>query len=163
MIYYRTDLKNNITIVKKEQSGIIWVKVSSQLFPCDQDVYICHVYIPPSDSRVSSSSNIDLYDQLEQDIIKYNDLGKINVSGNLNAHTSTAVDYFVYDRFLDQNLIFYNKVDIPSRANKDRVLDYYGYLLELCQCTGLLIANGRLFNDKNIGNFTFSSPKGKYS
>lgn len=136
--------------------------MSSQLFPFDQDVYICHVYIPPSDSRVSSSSNTDLYDQLEQDIIKYNDLGKIFVSGDLNAHTSTAVDYFEYDKFLDQNLIFYNKVDIPSRANKDRVLDYYGrYLLELCQCTGLLIANGRLFNDKNIGNYTFCSHQGK--
>lgn len=160
--YYRTDLKKHITIVKKEQSGSIWVKVSSQLFPFDQAVYICHVYIPPSDSRVSSSSNTDLYDQWEQDFIKYNDLGKIYVSGDLNAHTSTAVDYFEYDKFLDQNLIFYNKVDIPLRANKDRVLDYYGrYLLELCQWTGLLIANGRLFNDKNIGNFTFCSHQGQ--
>ena len=106
--------------------------------------------------------NIDLYDQLEQDIIKNNDLGKIYVSCDLNAHTSTAVDYFEYDKFLDQNLIFYNKVDVPSRANKDRVLDYYGrYLLELCQCTGLLIANGRLFNDKNTGNFTFYSHQGQ--
>ena len=84
------------------------------------------------------------------------------VSGDLNAHTSTAVDYFEYVKFFDQNLIFYNKVDIPLRANKDRVLDYYGrYLLELCQCTALLTANGRLYNDKNTGNFTFCSHQGQ--
>ena len=31
----------------------------------------------------------------------------------------------------------------------------------LCQCTGLLIANGRLYGDKNIGKFTFCSHIGQ--
>ena len=45
--YYKDTLKQHITVVQKEQSGILWIKVSSQLFPFDQDVYICHIYVPP--------------------------------------------------------------------------------------------------------------------
>ena len=48
------------------------------------------------------------------------------------------------------------------RINKDRILDYNGrYLIELCQSTGLLIANGRLLGDQNRGNFTFCSHQGQ--
>ena len=161
--YYRDTLKQHITIVQKEQSGILWVKVSSQLFPFDQDVYLCHIYVPPSDSRVTSSSNIDMYDDLEQQIIRYNDLGKVFVCGDLNGRTAEADDFFEFDRFLDSDSLFSNtSSNIPPRSNKDRVLDYYGrYLLELCQSTGLLIANGRIFGDQNSGKYTFCSHQGQ--
>ena len=57
--YYRSELKQYVNVLHKNQAGILWIKVSSELFPFDQDVYICHIYVPPNDSRVSSSSNID--------------------------------------------------------------------------------------------------------
>ena len=42
------------------------------------------------------------------------------------------------------------------------MLDYNGLrLIDLYQSTGLLIANGRLSNDQNIGNFTFCSHLGQ--
>lgn len=51
---------------------------------------------------------------------------------------------------------------IPKHTNKDRVLDYHGLrMIDLCQSTGLLIANGRLSDDKNIGKFTFCSQLGQ--
>ena len=65
-VYYKDYLKNYITIVKKEQSGILWVKISEDLFPFDQDVFMCNIYVPPTDSKVFNSTNIDLYDMLEQ-------------------------------------------------------------------------------------------------
>ena len=41
-------------------------------------------------------------------------------------------------------------------------MNYHGKrLLELCQATGLLIVNGRLFNDMNQGKFTFCSQVGQ--
>ena len=48
-------------------------------------ICICNIYVPPLDSKVLSSSNIDLYNQLEQDIINYHELRKVYVSGDLNA------------------------------------------------------------------------------
>ena len=161
--YYRDTLKQYITVIQKEQSGILWIKVSSQLFPFDQDVYLCHIYVPPSNSRVTSSANIDLYDSLEQHIIRYNNLGKVFVCGDLNGRTADAADYFEFDKFLDYDSLFNNiNSDIPPRSNKDRVIDYYGqYLLEICQSTGLIIANGRIFDDQNIGKYTFCSHQGQ--
>ena len=55
-----------------------------------------------------------------------------------------------------------NSADIPFRTSKDRITDYNRLkLLDLCQCTGLLIANGRLYGDKNIGKYTFCSRMGQ--
>ena len=52
--------------------------------------------------------------------------------------------------------------DIPTRVNKDSVLDYNGrHILDICQSTGLLIANGRLYNDSNVGKFTFCGHRGQ--
>ena len=52
--------------------------------------------------------------------------------------------------------------NIPKRLNQDSVLDYHGLgLLDLCQSTGLLIANGPISNDRNKGKFTFCSPTGQ--
>ena len=160
--YYKNNLKNCTSIVKTNQTGILWIKVNEQLFPFDQELYICHIYVPPTDSKVLTSSNIDLYDQLEQDIIKYNDQGKVFVFGDLNARTATEKDFFDFDKYLDQNVLYANSFDIPSRANQDIILDYNGRTtLDLCKSTGLLIANGRLFNDTNIGKFTFCSHRGQ--
>ena len=54
--YYKKELKPYIKVVQKEQCGIMWVKISSELFPFDQDVFLCYIYVPPT-------SNLDLYEQ----------------------------------------------------------------------------------------------------
>ena len=91
--YYRQDLKPYIKIVQKEQSGIMWVKISCELFPFDQDVFLCYLYVPPK-------SNLDLYEQLESHIIKYNAIGKVFVTGDFNCRTANELDYFVFDKYL---------------------------------------------------------------
>ena len=50
------------------------------------------------------SSEIDLFEQLELGIVKYNNMGKVYVSGDLNSRTSDSLDYFEFDKYLDQNL-----------------------------------------------------------
>ena len=120
------------------------------------------MFIPPVLSNVLKNSNIDIYDQIETGIIKYNNLGKVFVTRDFNGRTSDSIDYLSFDKYLDQNLRFLNSVDTPLRKSQDRITDYYGLkLLNLCQCTGLLIANGRLYGDKNIGKCTFCSHIGQ--
>ena len=124
--YYKTKFKKYIKVMEKQQSGIIWVKLSNELFPFEEDVYICHTYIPPNVSKVFYSSIIDLFEQLELGIVKYNNMGKVYVSGDLNSRTSHSLDYFEFDKYLDQNLPVLNTCDKPVRVNKDRVIDHYG-------------------------------------
>ena len=51
-IYYKNYLKNSIHIVEKNQCGVVWVKIQNDVFSFQEDVYICNVYIPPSNSKV---------------------------------------------------------------------------------------------------------------
>ena len=157
-VYYRTDLKNYVTVLEIQQCGILWLKLSSALFPFDEDVYLCNVYIPPSTSNVLRHSDIDIYDQIETGIIRYNNIGKVFVTGDLNGRTSDSIDYLIFDKYLDQNVQFLNSVDIPLRKSRDCITDFNGLkLLNLCQSTGLLIANGRLHSEINTGKYTFCS------
>ena len=126
-------MKQYVKVIETNQYGIIWVKISKDLFSTDDDVFICHMYIPPNVSKVFSSTDFDFFDQLELDIVKYNDLGKVYISGDLNARTSDSSDYFVFDKYLDESLYMLNTYDIPKRKNMDRIIDYHGIrLLETC-------------------------------
>ena len=145
-----------------QNCGIIWIKISREIFPFDDDVFICHMYIPPNVSKVFSPTDFDFFEQLEIDIVKYNDLGKVYVSGDFNSSTSDSLNYFDFDKYLDEPLFLLNTSDIPVRKNKDRIIDCNGIrLLETCQATGLLLVNGRLSNDESKGNFTFCSHTGQ--
>ena len=120
-VYYKDCLTNYIYIVKKEQSGILWIKISEELFPFDQDVFMCTIYVTPTDSKIFNSTNIDLYDQLKQDSIQFNNLGKVFVSGDLNSRSANDIDFFEFDKYLDQNTFFEHSFDIPTRVNQDRI------------------------------------------
>ena len=62
--YYKTELRKYVQIIEKNQLGIIWVKLSSELFSFQEDVYFCHIYIPPNNSKVFCTPEIDLFEQL---------------------------------------------------------------------------------------------------
>lgn len=138
------------------------MKLSLELFPFEDNVYISNIYIPPNTSTVLKTSDIDMYEQLEAGIIKYNNLGKVFVTGIFNRRTSESIDYLIFDKYLDDNLQFMNSADIQFRTSKDRITDYNGLkLLDLCQCTGLLIANGSLYGDKILASTPFARTWGK--
>ena len=66
--------------------------------------------------------------------------------GDFNSRTGRAPDY-------DNNM--------NERFNEDGVINKYGRsLLNLCINTELKIANGRIFDDKGIGRYTYYSPMG---
>ena len=160
-IYYKNSLKDKIKVVEKHQIGILWLKISKDIFSFNQDVYICVSYIPPAGSKVIRNDDIDLFEQLEIDIIKYKNLGVVYLTGDLNSRTSNEPDFFTYDRYLDDEDIFAIDSHIHTRVNKDHVLDTHGRrLLLLCQTSDLIITNGRTLDDCNIGQHTFVCKKG---
>ena len=58
-------------MLQKKQAGIIWIKVLKDIFPFDEDVYICTTYIPPAGSKVLNSRDIDIFEELELDVTRY--------------------------------------------------------------------------------------------
>ena len=161
-VYYKLDLKNRIKIVNKNPSGILWIKLDSDLFEFSENVYFCNVYNVPQTSTVINQDNFDFFEQLESDIEVYKPLGKIFISGDMNSRTSNLSDELDFDHYVDNDDSFMSdSVARPPRKNCDVKVDNNGRrLIDLCKATSLTIGNGRLHNDCNIGEFTFHSYNG---
>ena len=69
--YCNSEYKKYVQVIEKQQCGILWVKISNELFNFDEDIYVCHLYIPPNNSKIFTTSEIDLFEQLELGIVKY--------------------------------------------------------------------------------------------
>jgi hypothetical protein len=102
-LYYKSNLKDKISVVESHQCGIIWTKTCKTLFYFNNDVFICSTYIPPYTSNVIRHNDVNIFDSIELGIEKYRLLGKIFINGDLNSKTANERDFTIYDRFLDSN------------------------------------------------------------
>ena len=75
-MYYRQCYTDKIKLIEQHQSGIIWIKILGDLFTHDQDIFLCHVYIPPVSSKLRKNEDFDFYEALENGIINYKLQGK---------------------------------------------------------------------------------------
>lgn len=160
-MYCKNYLKPYVSVIDKNQYGILWIKILNDLFDFTDDLFICNTYILPAGSSVIDQNDFDFFEKLEFDIEKYKPLGKIFVTGDMNARTGDLLDTLIFDKYLDYDDSYLSSfVDIIPRANSDHVVDSHGRrLVDLCKTTSLLIGNGRLHTDQ-IGEFTFHSHNG---
>ena len=165
-MYYKTCLKDYIKIVEKSQYGYVWIKIDSKLIHSENDLYICYCYLRDRNSRVLRHEDVDLYELIENGIVKYKNEGDVIITGDLNSRTGSSdinSDILEYDRYNENGLSEYIRYDnIPHRINQDCVLDNNGKrLLELCKSTELLIANGRIGLDSQVGDYTYIGGNGR--
>ena len=73
-----------MTPVSSSNKHFIWLKLSSIHFGLDEDIFVCGLYLPPSNSICHRDQDIDIFDQLRSDVIKYSREGQIIVMGDLN-------------------------------------------------------------------------------
>lgn len=170
-VYFREQYKNKISVIEKNNFGIIWLKFHHDLFRFNEDVYICHAYIPPASSKVLIDKDFDFFEEIEKGLERFSKMGKTYVTGDLNSRTGRISDILEFDEYLDsyddtQSNSFNNGSFIPElnqlpvRQNKDHMIDHNGQkLISLCKATEHIIVNGRLHKDRE-GNFTFCSSHG---
>ena len=138
-------------ILAETSTEYIWLKLDKKVFQLDEDLYVCFIYIPPNNSTFVNTGN--LFNVLEQNIIKYNRLGKCIIMGDLNCHTHSEPDYVMFDTNPEHcnNLLPDDYVcDIPlHRNNQDlrNVNEHGKSLLEICKSTNMRIVNGRVLGD----------------
>lgn len=165
-VYFKSHLKKFISVAGKSEYGLIWIKIDKNILPFDEDAFMCYIYVREQKSLVLRNEEIDYFELLESDIAKFKSLGKIFVTGDFNSRTGQSADlsdHLTYDSYLHVGMnedIRYS--EIPLRMNRDLVLDNYGRrLLDMCKSTGLVIANGRLGADKDTGEFTCVTGRGR--
>ena len=165
LVAYKQEIANYVTDIAKECEIVKWIRISKNLFGSDSDVILGTVYIPP---RQSPYSKIDLFDELENDILDHNlDNEYVVLCGDFNSHTGVENDYVIMDDKIieiggmDENNNKNLDVEKSLKANTKRLncdklkKDTYGTrLLDLCKNTSMCIYNGRVGTDKSIGEVT---------
>ena len=159
-IYYKQQLHNHIELIKTNQVGIVWFKISKQFLSVENDVYFCVCYIPPEGSAVyrnirSSLFEVDFFELLNQDIMLYNNLGDVYLTGDLNSRVGQNPDYIHnidLDRFIDLPTDDTPSSFVFDRKSNDKQCNMFGNkLLSLCKENNIKIVNGRL----EEGKFTY--------
>jgi hypothetical protein len=158
-IYFKDSLNNFVKIIEKIQNGILWVELDKSLFEFKENVYICHTYIVPNTSTVVNRDDFDFLEQIELSLEKYKLLGKCFITGDLNSRTSNLLEILDFDTYIDENIP--DIINIPARVSQDHVIDQAGRrLIEFCMSSALVIGNGRLYSDRDRGEFTYHSLNG---
>ena len=80
-VYYKQNLMNKISVVESNNYG----SISRDVFKFDEDVYICHCYIPPTSYKVCFRNEIDFFDEVEKGIETYGNVGKTFITSDFQS------------------------------------------------------------------------------
>ena len=120
------------------------------------------VYVPPIDSSHIGIKQ-DIFDIIELEYSICANNYDIFLCGDFNARTSTLPD-IITDKYTAFNggqpdFVFSNILADSQPYNMDTKANTL--LIELCKNTGLIIANGRIYQDKHRGSFSYYNRNGK--
>ena len=136
----------------------VWLKLKKELLLTDRELFVCAIYIPPSESPYFSE---DTFHILETEISHFQAQGNVLICGDTDACTGTLTDLTdpQGDKYFTNGNIF-NTFTLPHRNNSDQVINKSGKeLVQLCRSLGLYFVNGRVRGD-SLGRFTYCSPLG---
>ena len=147
------------------------LKSVKDFFEIDRSVNIANVNIAPEGSVYNYNG---AYGILLNDVSRIPPGDEVLLCGDYNAHTNTVPDYNIGDikitgsngdldkllindiehRFNDISELYMEKrLDRASMDNKP-TNSHGTQLIDLCKDAGLLILNGRVGKDRNVGKFT---------
>lgn len=159
VVYFKSWLEGKIDLIKCDNRGILWFKLSKNDFGFNDDVYFCVCYIPPENSMVYKNvhSNLyecDFFEILNEDLLLYSDKGVVFLTGDTNSRVGEKHD-FIENYNLNRYVVMpdndSNIDNLPIRQSNDKIVNTFGTkLLSLCKENDLHIVNGRLEN----GDFT---------
>jgi hypothetical protein len=132
-LFYKHSLKQGIILQETDSAGFIWVKLCKTFFGFEDDLYVCFVYIPPSNSVYYLNHEIGFFEKLEHNIRKYQEHGKVSIIGDTNARCGDSsdilqnvCDYSKYIPSLETNEHDNFNYDLPERFSMDKTVNSSG-------------------------------------
>ena len=170
-IFIRESIAGGVSGVKSNQDLMAWLKLDKDFFKLRNDIYLANIYIPPEGSVYMYE---DVYHLIQNDILSFPADTKILAVGDYNARTNMKLDFIsspggcdgelasllpIDDNDSDKCIQYLNSKQSLHRYSMDSApMNSHGRcLLEFCQTSGLLIANGRVGNDRGVGKYTTGS------
>ena len=97
---------------------IIIIITYTKIYFIENDILFCVAYIPPENSPFYIKRSQDTLEFIEQDIMMYKRVGKIIVTGDLNARTRYELDFIQQDHLCVNTEESYTPdIDIITRDN----------------------------------------------
>ena len=154
----KLSIANFVTPIKTTAEHLIWLKISKNLTGYPLDTYCCCAYIPPIGSPYyKTHPDLDIFDELSFDITKFNKLGHIIISGDLNARLGSKSETLLSSEINDHGELLpdLHTINPPPRCSMDSVSNTWGNkLIDICVSHNLCVLNGRTIGDLD-GKFTF--------
>jgi len=97
VLYIRDSILPGVSIVKNEYDTLIWLKLDKTFFNFQSDIYLCCLYLWPHDSPVSRIVDVDLFDVISEDVLYFEQLGSVLLSGDWNARVGKKIDFIDCD------------------------------------------------------------------
>ncbi|CAG2187344.1 unnamed protein product [Mytilus edulis] len=166
--FFKKEILSGVKLMDKTMDDIMWFKLDKTFFSFDRNVFLCFLYIPPSNSSYTLRTNFDkqIFEKLEADIAKYSILGDIILMGDLNAHINCKELDFItnevddsLDNFLPTNYVADNVCKVRNTQVHQKTNNYGKLILDLCTESQLRILNGRTLGDSK-GKITFYNHNG---
>ena len=161
-IYIHNTIRPGVKFLEHATNDFIWIILDKSFFGFEENLYICFVYDPPENSSYYKKLNYDIFEIIENDIVKYSQLGKIMIAGDLNVRIGQDFDYIQMDS--DKHIPLFDNYKNDSvlikRKSKDCTVNTRGrQLLSQCITSSLRILNGRTMGDLS-GSYTCHQPLG---
>ena len=154
--------------MKADIDDIMRIKLCTEFFSFERDVYIYLCYVVPKNSTRQDMIGRDVFDRLQMDLAYFDSQSECEnwymITGDFNARTSNAADFVSHDT--DYYIPLpndYTANNDTRRASEDAtspITEYGHKLLNLCSITGLRIMKSRVGMDKGIGKYTCEAPNG---
>jgi len=168
-LFIHKSLRQFVTRIDSSCRFCLFVKISKHVFGTFKDILAGFVYLPPIGSSGYATERhvgIDLLEyyiyNLGIDVFQYHLL----LMGDFNARTANTPDFILPDtvnnvpQLRDHSGILTDNYE--PRKSLDNVCNQQGLLLlDFCKTHSLLIANGRVGDNKSVGNYTYISSTGK--
>ena len=163
----KNTISKYVTILSSDSNLVLWFKLSRQIANLEADILCGVVYIPPEYTKYSSADPFTEI-QNELDSFKHN-FSQVLLFGDFNARTGKLDEFVTPDSFLldelhlealqaeyeDEISIFERNNICTGRTTQDKHTNNYGYkMIEFCRENSFFILNGRLGDDKTLGNTT---------
>ena len=156
-ILFKECIATGLKFLNHKNNDYIWVKLCKNFFNSTKDIYMCAAYIPPENSPFFKSRGENTLEYIENDLLKYCNMGSILLVGDLNARTGTELDFIVNDndKYFQRNNEFYllDKNAIERNSQDKTVCKRGRALINMCTSAQVRFLNGRFIGDIR-GQFT---------
>ena len=166
IVFIKKQYKQFISEINVACTFSIFVTYKKTMFGYDKDLLLAFTYLPPQGSPFYDNKAMNEIALFEDAILKV--LSKVSdihmlFLGDFNCRTGTLADYYNFENNVPVLEEFENVFGhfCSQRISCDTTVSCSGRrLLKFCKDYSVYIVNGRVGQDKNVGNYTYIGPNG---